>query len=311
MEVLAGIRILDLTRLLPGDAAMRMLGAFGAEVVPVKLPEFDLKTASGKDRLLELVRGADVLVESFRPGVMERLGLGYQTLRAANERLIYAAITGYGQQGPYAKLAGHDVNYLARAGVIDVGGIKDGCPTIPGVQIADLAGGSMQAVIGILLALMERQKTGRGRMVDVSMMHGALWMMAIPLLLHGQGRPTARGASFLTGRYACYRLYDAADGRWLSVGALEPKFWANLCRVLGCEEFIADQFTEGWRQEEIVNRVAAIFRTRTAAEWMALCGDQDVCVAPVRTVAEVVEEFGGTPPVIPKMDGDVLGSSET
>jgi crotonobetainyl-CoA:carnitine CoA-transferase CaiB-like acyl-CoA transferase len=304
MRPLDGIRVLDLTRLLPGDGAMRMLSSFGAEIVPVKQPEFDLKTPAAKERFLELVRGADVLAESNRPGVMARLGAGYETLREINERLIYVAITGYGQAGPYAALAGHDANYLARAGVLDVTGIRDGCPTIPGVQIADLAGGSMQAVIGILLALVERQKTGRGQMVDVSMMHGALWMMAIPLMLHGQGRPTARGASFLTGRYACYRLYDAADGRWLSVGALEPKFWANVCRLLGCEEFIADQFTEGWRQQEIINRVAEIFRTRTAPEWMGFFGGEDVCVAPVRTVEEVVAEFGGLP-VIPKMSSQL------
>jgi crotonobetainyl-CoA:carnitine CoA-transferase CaiB-like acyl-CoA transferase len=302
MQPLAGIRVLDLTRLLPGEAAMRMLRSFGAEIVPVKLPEFDLKTADARDRLLHLTRAADVLVESFRPGVMQRMGIGYETLQAVNERLIYVAITGYGQQGPYAKLAGHDVNYLSRAGVMDVTGVKDGSPTIPGVQIADLAGGSMQAVIGILLALLERQTTDRGSMVDVSMLHGALWMMAIPLLLHAQGKPTAAGASFLTGRYACYHMYECADGRWLSIGALEPKFWANLCHALGCVEFIADQFTEGWRQEEIKQKVAAIFQARNMQEWLAQFGDDDVCVAPVRTVAEVVAEFGAALPVIPKLD---------
>src|SRR5689334_9862745 len=150
MQPLGGIQILDLTRLLPGDAAMRMLASFGAEITAIKLPEFDLKTPAAKARLLELAAGADVLVESFRPGVMARMGLGYQTLHAANERLIYVAITGYGQHGPYAGLAGHDINYLSVAGVLDVTGVKDGGPIIPGVQIADLAGGSLQAVIGIL-----------------------------------------------------------------------------------------------------------------------------------------------------------------
>ena len=302
MQALAGIRVLDLTRLLPGDAAMRMLSSFGAEITPVKLPEFDLKTDAARDRLLQLVREADVLVESFRPGVMARMGIGYETLRAVNDRLIYAAITGYGQEGPYAGLAGHDVNYLSRAGVIDITGVRDGCPTIPGVQIADLAGGSMQAVIGILLALIERQQTGCGRFVDVSMMHGALWMMAIPLMLHGQGKPTDRGASLLTGRYACYHLYQTADGRWLSVGALESKFWANLCRVLGREDFVADQYTEGWRQQEMIGTVGAIFASRTLDEWLSLCGDQDVCVAPVRTITEVIGEFGGNLPSISQFD---------
>jgi crotonobetainyl-CoA:carnitine CoA-transferase CaiB-like acyl-CoA transferase len=300
MKPLEGIVVLNLARLLPGDAAMRMLASFGAEVIPIQLPDFDLKTPAAKARLLELAARADILVESFRPGVMAFMGLGYDTLRAANERLIYVAITGYGQHGPYAAMAGHDINYLSLAGVLDVTGVKNVSPAIPGVQIADLAGGSMQAVIGILLALLERQKTGRGSMVDVSMLHGSLWMLEIPLMLHASGRPTARGDSFLTGRYACYHLYEAAGGRWLSVGALEPKFWANLCRALGCEQFIADQFTEGARQEEIVSAVAAIFRARTAEEWFEQLKDQDVCVMPVRSVAEVVEEFGGTPPVIPK-----------
>jgi crotonobetainyl-CoA:carnitine CoA-transferase CaiB-like acyl-CoA transferase len=301
MNPLDGIRILNLTRLLPGDAAMTMLASFGAEITPVKLPDCDLKTSGGQQRLRELVTTADVLVESFRPGVMARMGVGYEALRAINQRLIYVAITGYGQDGPYSGLAGHDVNYLSRAGVLDVTGVKDGCPTIPGVQIADLAGGSMQAVIGILLALLERQKTGLGKMVDVSMMHGALWMMAVPLMLHAKGEPASRGASFLTGRYACYHLYQAGDGRWISVGALEPKFWANFCQALGCEQFIADQYTEGWRQQEIKDAVAATFRTRTADEWMAVFGDRDVCVAPVRTVAEVAGEFGSAPPVIPRL----------
>ena len=127
-------------------------------------------------------------------------------------------------------------------------------------------------------------------------------MLAIPLMLHASGRPTARGNAFLTGRYACYHLYETAGGRWLSVGALEPRFWANLCGAIGCEQFISDQFTEGARQEEIVNAVAAVFHTKTAEEWFDLLKQQDVCVMPVRCVAEVVKEFGGTPPVIPRFE---------
>jgi crotonobetainyl-CoA:carnitine CoA-transferase CaiB-like acyl-CoA transferase len=232
---------------------------------------------------------------------MDRLGVGPSTLRAINSRLIYVSITGYGQHGPYAGMAGHDINYLSIAGVLDVSGVKNGPPVIPGVQVADLAGGSMQAVIGILLALVERQRTGRGKMVDVSMTHGALWMMAVPFLLQAQQRPTARGDSLLTGRYACYNVYAAADGRWLSVGALEPKFWANFCRALGCEEFIQDQFAEG-RQEEIKSRLAARFQTRTAGEWFEALRDQDACVTPVRNLAEVIDEFGGTLPAIPRLE---------
>jgi crotonobetainyl-CoA:carnitine CoA-transferase CaiB-like acyl-CoA transferase len=171
------------------------------------------------------------------------------------------------------------------------------------VQIADLAGGAMQAVIGILLAIEARRRTGLGQMVDVSMHRGSLWMMAVPFLLHSSGRPTARGDAFITGRYACYRLYEAADGRWVAVGALEQKFWANLCRALGCAEFIADQFDEGPRRQEIIDGIAAIFRTRPAAEWFERLQGCDVCVTPVRSVAEVVGEFGGKVPVIPSLSG--------
>ena len=303
MLPLDGLVVLNLTRLLPGDATVGMLASFGAGIVPLKLPEVDLKTPAGKAILLERLERADVLIESFRPGVMRRFGLDYETLRARNPRLIYVAITGFGQTGQWSGMAGHDVNYLSLAGVLDVTGVKDGCPVIPGVQIADLAGGAMSAVIGILLALEARRRTGCGQMVDVSMHQGSLWMMAIPFLLQASGRATARGDAFITGRYACYHLYEAADGRWLAVGALEQKFWVNLCRELGCEEFIADQFTEGPRRQEIIEGVAAIFRTRPAAEWFERLEGCDACVTPVRSVAEVVREFGGKVPVIPRLGG--------
>ena len=295
--------VLNLTRLLPGDAAVGMLASFGAEVIPVKLPDYDLKTAAGQAALLRLVKKADVLIESFRPGVMQRFGLDFEALRARNDRLIYATITGYGQDGPYAGMAGHDINYLAMAGVLGLIGPKDGAPVIPGVQIADLAGGAMQAVIGILLAIVERQRTGRGCRVDASMLHGSLWLLPIAWMLRAAGRATARGDSFLTGRFACYHLYETAGGQWVAAGALEPKFWANLCRALGCEQFIEDQFAEGARQQEIVQGVAAIFRARTAAEWFDRLKDCDACVTPVRSLEEVAAEFGDTVPAIPKLSG--------
>ncbi len=301
MHPLDGLVVLDLTRLLPGEAAIGILASFGAQVIPIGLPEYDLKTPAAQAKLLELVDQADVLVESFRPGVMRRFGLDFETLSARNPRLIYAAITGYGQDGPYAQMAGHDVNYLAMAGVLDVTGVKDGAPVIPGVQIADLAGGAMQAVIGIVLALAERQRTGRGSMVDASMFHGALWLLPIAWRLRASGRSTARGDSWLTGRFACYHLYETAGGQWIAVGALERKFWANLCRALECEHFIEDQFTEGARQAEIVEALAGIFRTRTAAEWFACLKDREACVTPVRSLEEVSAEFGDHVPAIPRL----------
>ncbi len=211
-----------------------------------KSVSIDLKHPRGREILLSLARGADVLIEGNRPGVMARLGLAYEDLLAINRRLIYCSLTGYGQQGPYSQLAGHDVNYMALGGVLSLN-----LPVIPGVQIADLVGGSMQAVTGILLALFARNKTGQGRHVDVSMYAGVTSLLTIPLAAWREtGREPMPGGEILSGRYACYNLYQAADGRWLAVGALEPKFWAELCRRLGCEDLIARQFEEhaGWRK---------------------------------------------------------------
>ena len=306
MRPLDGITVLDLTRLLPGAAATMMLANFGAEVIKVEEPGGDyarhmpplvdgegavfratnrgkksialnLKTAEDKQTLLRLAAGADVLIEGFRPGVTKRLGLDYETLRTVNDRLI--------QTGPYAAMAGHDINYIALGGLLDITG------AIPGAQIADLAGGSMQAVIGILLALAARQKTGRGQFVDVSMLDGVAWLMTLPLaVFSATGEIPQAGASTLSGRYACYRTYLAGDGRRLAVGALEPKFWAQLCEKLGRPEFIAEQFSEGERQAAIVEDLRQTFKTKSSAEWLEMLDGADVCVTLVRNVEEVAAD---------------------
>ena len=291
---LEGIRILDLTRLLPGAVATQWLADYGAEVIKVEQPsigdyardsytalfertnrgkksvEIDLKAS--KDSFLKLVRTADVLIEGFRPDVMDRLGLGYDVLREVNPRLIYVALTGY---GPDSLLAGHDVNYLAMSGVLDLMRAEDGRPVIPGVQIADLAGGSMQAIIGILLAILDRHRTGLGQRVDVSMTDG------LELLL-----PVARSrgpVELLSGKYACYRVYAGSGDSFVAVGALEPKFWANLCRELGCKELIELQFAAN--QEAVIAVVAEKFMSATAEDWFERIGDKDCCVTPVRIAA--------------------------
>ena len=189
-------------------------------------------------------------------------------------------------------MAGHDVNYQALGGTLDITGEEGGPPVIPGVQIADLAGGAMQAVIGVLLALTARTRTGRGQMVDVSMVDGGAWMLPVALAFY-QATETLpeRGAAVLTGRYACYHLYRCADGRWISVGALEPKFWSALCHALGCEQFIPDQFAEGERRKEVVTALSCIFATRAAEEWFDFLKPYDACVAPVRKLAEVMCDF--------------------
>jgi crotonobetainyl-CoA:carnitine CoA-transferase CaiB-like acyl-CoA transferase len=305
------ITVLDLTRLLPGATATAYFVQHGAEVIKIEQPGegdyarslapevfaltnygkksvcLNLKHPRGRDLLLRLASKADVLIEGFRPGAMSRLGLDFDDLHAVNPRLIYASLTGYGQTGPYAGLAGHDVNYLALGGVLGLS-----LPTIPGVQVADLAAGSMQAVIAILFALVERTRTGVGSYLDVSMLAGVESLLTVPLAIHRSTRrePEA-GNEMLSGRYACYNVYAASDGRWLAVGALEPKFWAELCRRIGCDDLIPLQFASGEARTQVKERVGAIFRTRTAAEWFEALRPFDCCVTPVRTIGEVAAEL--------------------
>jgi crotonobetainyl-CoA:carnitine CoA-transferase CaiB-like acyl-CoA transferase len=329
MKPLEGIRVLDLTRLLPGAVATQQLVDWGAEVIKIEAPVtgdyarsmnpplfartnsgkksvvLDLKTAAGSGALRTLARTADILVEGNRPGVMERLGLGYEALANENQRLIFVSLTGYGQTGPYAALAGHDINYIALGGLLGLN-----LPVIPGVQIADLVGGSMQAVTGILLALQERARTGRGKFVDVSMLAGVLSLLWIPLAEYNStGLDQMRGSRRLNGALACYQIYTAADGRSLAVGALEPKFWQELCRRLGCEELIPLQFDSN--QTAIKERVADIFKTKTAAQWFDALRDSDCCVTPVRTIAEIAAElppFSGPPaPALGEHNEEILG----
>jgi crotonobetainyl-CoA:carnitine CoA-transferase CaiB-like acyl-CoA transferase len=305
---LGDIVVLDLTRLLPGAVATQQLVDWGAEVIKIEQPvvgdyartmnpavfartnsgkksiAIDLKDAQGREALLRLAVNADVLIEGFRPGVMKRLGLGYDDLHAVNKRLIYVSLTGYGQTGPFANLAGHDVNYMALGGVLSLN-----LPVIPGVQIADLVGGSMQSVMGILLALVARQQTGEGRYVDVSMYAGVASLLTIPMAAwESTKREPVAGKESLSGGYACYNLYEASDGRWLAVGALEPKFWTVLCTQLGCPELITRQFEEP--QDEVKARLREIFKRKPAGEWFEQLREFDCCVTPVRTVSEVAAE---------------------
>ncbi len=234
---------------------------------------------------------------------MPRLGLGYEDLRAVNRRLIYVSLTGYGQAGPYAQLAGHDVNYMALGGVLSLN-----LPVIPGVQIADLVGGSMQAVTQILLALLARNQTGEGCYIDVSMYAGVKSLLTIPLSAWlDTGREPAAGDEVLSGRYACYSLYQAADGRWLAVGALEPKFWSELCRRLGAHDLIARQFEDP--PNAVKERIASIFRSKAAKDWFEELRDSDCCVTLVRTISEVAQECpnpSGAPPALGEHTRDIL-----
>ncbi len=335
MTALDGITVLDLTRLLPGAVATQWLADFGATVIKIEQPgsgdyarqhfinggpnpifdltnrgkksvALDLKDSSGKASFLKLATTADVLIEGFRPDVMDRLGLGFETLRTQNPRLIYCALTGYGPDGPYAALAGHDINYLALSGVLDVMGPKE-APALAGIQIADLAGGSMQSVIGILLALEARHRTGRGQRVDISMFAGSAAMMPIPLSqFTATNKPPERGNDLLNGGYACYQIYAAAGGSFVTVGALEPKFWQNLCRELGCEDLIAQQYAPD--QEPLKARLAEKFRERHAEEWFKLLGAKDCCLAPVRNLKDAIHDYPAAPiPALSKTPGRSTG----
>jgi crotonobetainyl-CoA:carnitine CoA-transferase CaiB-like acyl-CoA transferase len=306
VKPLEGITVLDLTRLLPGAVATSYMAAQGAEVIKIEQPGegdyarrmnpvlfartnagkksvlLDLKGDRGPEVLLKLASKADVLIEGFRPGVMARLGLDYDHVSTVNARLIYLSLSGYGQSGPYSRLAGHDINYIALGGLLGLN-----LPVIPGVQIADLVGGSMQTIIGVLMALVERNQTGRGRYVDVSMLDGVRSLMVIPL--------AGSRVETLTGRYACYNIYPCRDGRWIAVGALEPKFWATLCRRLGCEDLIPLQFDDE-RRTEVKARLAGIFETNDAQSWFESLRDSDCCVTPVRSVNEISREMMAAPP---------------
>jgi crotonobetainyl-CoA:carnitine CoA-transferase CaiB-like acyl-CoA transferase len=321
---LAGLKVLDLSRLLPGPYATLVLADLGATVDKVEDPEggdyirqmpplreeesglfyglnrnkrslvLNLKAPEGREALKRLVRGYDVLVESFRPGVMDKLGLSHATLRAENPRLISCAISGYGQTGPDRLKAGHDLNYVARAGVLAYGGATDGAPAFPGVQLGDIGGGSLFALVGILAALHERERTGQGRFVDVSMTDGALAFLhmhlAARLFLGEQGQPLRRGQEPLNGGYACYGLYRTQDGRYLSVGALEPKFLAGLCEVLGRPDLFTDAYDTGAAGARVKEEFTRLFAQQPLASWRERLAGKDLCVEPVLEGDEVLQD---------------------
>ncbi len=321
---LAGLKVLDLSRLLPGPYATLVLADLGASVdkledpaggdylrhMPPQLGDegahffalnrnkrsvtLDLKSAEGADAFRRLVRGYDVLVESFRPGVMDKLGCGYDALTAFHPRLVYCAITGYGQTGPDRLKAGHDLNYIARSGVLAYGGERGGPPAMPGVQVGDIGGGSLFALVGILAALHERERTGQGRFVDVSMTDGSLAFLhmhlASRLALGAEGAPLARGLETLNGGYPCYNVYRTGDGRYLSVGSLEPKFFRGLCDRLGRPDLVAEGYDAGETGLSARRELARLFAEKPLAHWMDLLRDADVCVEPVNEGDDVLRD---------------------
>jgi crotonobetainyl-CoA:carnitine CoA-transferase CaiB-like acyl-CoA transferase len=246
----------------------------------------NLKTEAGKEVFRRLAADADVVIEGFRPGVMDRLGLGWKALHELNARLVYCAITGYGQDGPYRDLVGHDLNYLGIAGALELMGERGRPPIVPGLSIADIGGGAQMAAIGILGALLARQRTGEGQMVDISMTDGVVaWLSIHAGRYFTDGVTPRRGAMALAGAFPCYQVYECADGRFLTIGCIEPQFWRNLCVALGLEEFIDHQWSEA-RRDEIEARLREVFRSRTRGEWFEHLRGREVCVGPSSTFDE-------------------------
>ena len=312
---LGGVTVLDLSTVGPAARCTRLLADYGARVIkvgpvptadaaPIE-PSFfaysghrgmhrvllDLKDDDGKEAFLTLATVADVVVESFRPGVVDRLGIGYGAVKGRNPGIIFCSTSGYGQEGPHAQWAGHDINYLAVGGFLAMSTPgQDGAPPLPGASIADAAAGGMQAALAITAALAGRAHSHEGAYLDVSVADGVLSLMSLlvdeHLALDNAPRP---GHNILSGRYACYGTYETGDGKWVAVGAIEAKFFANLCRALGCPELAPDQLVDA-AQPAIRAAFSAAFATRDRDEWIELLGDADTCVAPVLDVAEVGDD---------------------
>lgn len=309
VQSLNGIKVVDLSRLLPGPYCSMMLADHGADVLAIEDRRFqsddlfftelyrhkkhmtlNLKSEAGVKIFFKIVADADVVLEGFRPGVVDRLGVGYGEISSINPAIIYCSISGYGQTGPAKNVVGHDVNYLSRAGILDAIGERNGPPVIPAVQIADIAGGGLQAMVGILLALYERERSGKGQYIDISMTDGLLGLLTLAnVLTKKTGRPQHRSASMLSHRYACYNTYETADGRFVALGAVENRFWVKACEILNIEHFSNLQYDEEHR-EEIITELRRIFREKPLAYWEERLGDADVCFSKVQTMAEVWED---------------------
>jgi crotonobetainyl-CoA:carnitine CoA-transferase CaiB-like acyl-CoA transferase len=318
-QALEGVRVLDLSRMLPGPYASMMLGDLGAEVIKVeetkigdptrwsppmvgdqgaaflqvnrnkKSIAIDLKQSEGRDIFLKLASRADCVLEQFRPGVVDRLGIGYAAVSEINPRIVYCSLTGFGQGGPHGARGGHDVNYLALSGVLGLTTDDRGKPVIPGVQVADIAGG-MIAAFAMLAALMARERTGRGQYIDVSMFDVMISMLAVPAAHQFAGKTIRAGERYgLTGAYPFYNVYETKDGKYMTLGALEPKFWANFCLKVGREDLMPRQFDEGERRENLFEEVRLIFKSREQGEWVEIMREADCCCEPVLAMAQAFD----------------------
>ncbi len=332
MLALEGIRILDLSRLIPGKFCTMLLGDLGAEVLEVEAPEvaelrkswqfsqgeesekraayyapnrnkksivINLKSEAGREVFYRLSQRADVIVEGFRPGVVKRLGIDYETISKLNPKVVYCSLSGYGQDGPYHTFPGHDINYIAMAGILGLIGSSEGPPVIPLNLVADFAGAALYGALGILAALMARNKTGKGQHVDVAYLDGAISLMTwFNCGYFFDGSVLKRGESWLHGAYPYYGIYETKDGKYITIGCLEPHFWENLCRLLGKEEYISYHFAiehtfhrpEGAKWDEIRSFLKQVFLTKTRDEWFELLNRNNIPAGKVYTPEEVFND---------------------
>lgn len=315
---LEGIRVLDLTRLLPGPYCTMLLADMGAEVIKIEEPNFgdparfapprlkevgslfltvnrnkksvslNLKDQRGVDAFLKLASSADVVVEGFRPGVVDRLGVGYKAVSAVNPRTVYCSITGYGQTGPLRDRSGHDINYAALGGLLGLTTDARGTPVLPAAQLADLSGGLM-AAIAILAGVISCKNTGKGQYIDISMLDSTISMLPVVASHFFAGEQLEVGSQTpLTGLYPCYNIYKTKDGRYLSLGALEEKFWQEFCSTIDRKDLIEKQFARGKEKERIFTELRSLFLSRTQQEWLKMFEGKDFCCEPVLNLADAL-----------------------
>ncbi|MFQ6080080.1 MAG: CaiB/BaiF CoA transferase family protein [Candidatus Bathyarchaeia archaeon] len=320
MRTLDGIRVLDLTRLLPGDYCTLLLGDMGAEVIKVEEPrlgdyirwlpplirgqsifhlmlnrnkksmKLNLKSEKSREVFYRLVERSDVVVEGFRPSVVKRLGIDYDSVSEANPHIVYCSMSGYGQDGPYRDKPGHDVNYLGYGGVLSLVGPTNSAPVIPGIQIADLTT-ALMAATAILAALLAREKMGRGQYIDVSFLDVTVSLTVLPAASYfAEGRPPRPGRWWLNGGYPCYNVYETKDGKYITIGCIEERFWANLCRALGVVDFVKYQYAGEDKLEEMFEVIRNIFKSRSLDEWLRVLPKEDVPCGPVYELSEVFED---------------------
>ena len=321
MDALQGIKVLDLARLLPGNFCTLLLADYGADVLKIedtdrgdygrwfpplvrtqsayflglnrnkKSMKLNLKTDKGRAIFMQLAERSDVILEGFRPGVTDRLGIGYDAVRKVNPEIIYCSISGFGQDGPYRDKVGHDINYIGIGGILGITGQRGGPPIIPASQIADIGAGGMMATIGILMALIHRRKTGRGQYIDISMLDGVVsWLSMFASKYFADGQIPQREGMMLNGQFPCYRVYRTKDDKYISIGALEAKFWENLCRALRREDLVPHQYATGSQGDEVVSQLEKVFLTKTRDEWVEYLEDFEICHGPVNDFQETFSD---------------------